>query len=513
LGSSCRTASATVTPTFRAWLAPVLSALLGALGAVPLAAQDTLAAASRTRVSGVVFDSVRSRPLGNARVRLVPYRDPAAATVATSDGAGRFTFDSVAAGTWLVTALHPVFDSLVLEPPLARIDVRDSTPISLVLATPSAPALIVARCGTATGADLGLLYGVIRSAIDDAPVAGASLSAEWPEWVILRGQRGLKLEPRRITATADSIGRFVLCGVPATSTVRVVAWGGRDSTGMIAVEIPETGIVRHDLSVGRAERIGTTVASDSLTAGAMDSVTVRRGRAVVRGVAMGSNGRPVAGATVRVLGSGNAGRAGDDGSFVVTGVVAGTQTVEARAIGFQPQRATLELRDDATTTVTLTLSPQTVLLDTVRVTAGRSVDPAVLDFERRWRRGTGVFMDHRSVRERAPIFVTDALRALNGVRIVPVGGYGQRVILRGSFGECSANVFVDGVPVNQPSTTSMGEMLLDDLVSPSDVAAIEVYARSATMPAQYQNMNGCGAVAVWTFRRFAGVAPKDPQRR
>ena len=40
-------------------------------------------------------------------------------------------------------------------------------------------------------------------------------------------------------------------------------------------------------------------------------------------------------------------------------------------------------------------------------------------------------MSGATVRERATLLLTDALRELNGVRVVPVDGYGQRILMRG----------------------------------------------------------------------------------
>lgn len=42
-------------------------------------------------------------------------------------------------------------------------------------------------------------------------------------------------------------------------------------------------------------------------------------------------------------------------------------------------------------------------------------------------------------------------------------------------------------------------MSLDNLVHPSDVAAIEAYAGAASVPAEFGGSTGrCGAIAIWT---------------
>ena len=53
----------------------------------------------------------------------------------------------------------------------------------------------------------------------------------------------------------------------------------------------------------------------------------------------------------------------------------------------------------------------------------------------------------------------------------------------------------------------------DDFVFPTDVAAVEVYARSAMAPAHFLDVAACGVVAVWTHSRFGGVVTRDPRKR
>ncbi len=466
-------------------------------------AQEPVTVAVQLR--GVAYDSVAMRPLDGAVIRLVPATDPSAARVVVAQAGGLFTVAGVGAGSWLATMLHPALDSLGLEPPVVRLDVREAGELSLTLAIPSSRTLVARRCG-ALAEEVGLLYGVIRDAIGQLPLAGAAITAQWPEWVIEKKRRGLRSELQQRRAVADSLGRYAICGVPAQSLVRVEITQGADSSGYLGIDVPAHGLVRRDLTLGRAEWI-TEVTVDSANGGAVDTLRLRKGGAVARGTVQDINGRPIPNAIVRVLGSGRVGRSQESGAFVVSDAVGGTQTIEARAIGFQPARQTLELRDGDATTVALTLAQQTVLLDTVRVMAGRAIDPLVADIERRWRtRATGMVMDATEVRRRATVFATDALRALNGVRVVPVGGMGQRVLMRGFGGECAPVIWLDGVPIYRMG----GTMFLDDLVSASDIAAMEVYPRASGVPAEFSGMSECGTVVVWTFRRLGGVAPRPP---
>ena len=119
---------------------PVRSIIvLGVAAMVAAAAADSDAnaqPATRARVFGSVFDSVGMKPLAGAVVRLVRTEDPSIGRTAISDVGGRFAYDSVASGVWLVSYFHPTLDSLRLEPALVRLEILDSTlPSNIVHST------------------------------------------------------------------------------------------------------------------------------------------------------------------------------------------------------------------------------------------------------------------------------------------------------------------------------------------------------------------------------------------
>jgi Carboxypeptidase regulatory-like domain len=480
------------------------SLLLPAL-AILLALRPTTAhsqqAAVHSRIVGVVWDSVSVRPLPGATVRIVRADDPSIGRSALSDSVGKFQIDSVESGSWLASFLHPVTDSLRFDPAVLRIAIIDSAVVSLTLATPSARTLVGMICGRALAHDLGVITGEIRGASDDALLANAAVSVEWPEWVLQKGK--MITEQRRIVAKTDTLGSFAMCGVPAGSTLRAVSWSGADSTGAIEVSVSDAGYARQDFSIAAIERVRLAV--DSTTDSALVT-TVRRGRAIIRGRVTTTDGRPLSNAVVRIIGSGSQVRTAVDGAFVVSDAGAGTQAIEARAIGYQPYRKMLALRESGEASVLLALATQQVSLDTVRVIAGRTMVPVVRAIERRSRTGLGKTLDAAFVRDRAVLFVTDALRGINGVTVHQVGGFGQAVMMREITGKpCFASIFVDAIRVQFQLSTLV---TIDDLVRPSDIAAIEVYPRATMAPAEFLTMDtGCGVVAVWTKRHTEGVVP------
>jgi Carboxypeptidase regulatory-like domain/TonB-dependent Receptor Plug Domain len=485
----------------------------------PGTAPRTQAVPTRTRIVGTVWDSVGMRPLGEATVRMVRVDDPSVGISATSTIAGRFAFDSVPRGAWLATFLHPLLDSLRIEPGILRIDINEPGEVRLPLSTPSPRSMIAAACRNVLTAEFGLIAGEVRNVDTDAPLAGGQVFVEWPEWVLQRGR--MATEMRRLTARTDSAGRYALCGVPAGSSLRTIAWFGADTTGAIEVPVPESGFALQDFAVGTAERI--TVRLDSAAAptpGTMapaaapsTTATARRGRAVVRGFVRTLDGRPIANAIVRVLGSGSQVRSTTDGAYLITDAATGTQSLEARAIGYAPYRMPVTLRPSESAPITLRLAVQRVQLDTVRVVAGKSLAPEVRAIERRMNTGVGTILDARTIRERSTVWVTDAVRGMPGVTVSKAAGNGQEILMRkvggtdGSY--CVANIVVDGQRM-PPSASA--NATIDDYVNLSDVAAMEVYPRPNMVPPEFfTGDNGCGVVVVWTRRGTGGVLPQKPK--
>ncbi len=458
----------------------------------------------QARITGIVYDSLSRRPLSGAMVRIVKASDPSVGRSTTSDLFGRFVYDSVPAGAWLATFLHPVLDSLRLEPGVVRIDIQEAGEVVVPLTVPSAHTLTLLSCRAPLAADMGVIVGEVRRASDDAPLVRATVEVSWPEWVLQKGR--MVTDQRVRTAMTDSSGRYTVCGAPSGGTLRGVAWSGADTSGAVEVATSDAGYTMLDLVVAPVEHIA--VKADSASDASV-RLSVRRGRAVVSGTITTADRRPLANAVVRVIGIGTQVRTTAAGTYVIRDAGAGTQTVEARAIGYQPVRQMVRLSDAGATTVDLRLPVQRVQLDTVRVAAGRSVPVEVRAIERRWRTGVGTFIDAATIRDHSTMFVTDALRGIGGLTIRQVGGYGQTVMMRNSYGaECPATIVLDGsaLPPSQAASVT-----IDDVARREDVAAVEVYPRPSMVPAEFLSMtSGCGIIAIWTKRGTGGVLPVKP---
>jgi hypothetical protein len=467
--------------------------------------------AVHARVSGVVFDSLAMKPVPGALVRLVRADDPAVGRSAVTDSVGRYQHDSVPGGTWIATFLHPVLDSLHLEPGLVRLEISESGAVEMPLFVPAARTLVAMSCGAGTSIDAGVIVGEVRRIDTDAPVMGATIEVVWPEWVLAK--KKVITDQRRAIATTDSAGRYRLCGAPAGSTLRSVAWSDADTSGVLEVIVPDSGFALQDFALGSVEYVTVPAdPSDSLAG----TVRMRRGAAVVRGRVTTTSGVALANAVVRVVGSGSQVRTTEQGEFTIPDAATGTQSIEARAIGYSPYRRTVRMSEAAPVDVVLSLAVRQVQLDTVRVVAGRDIPNVVRGIERRWRTGLGKFLDGATVQQRATLYATDALRGMPGVFVRGMDkAFGQDVFMRNNIGrECRASLFLDGMPVD---AAGAGGISLDEFARPDMIAAVEVYNRPSMAPAEYLTMaRNCGVVAVWTKRGTDNVPvlpPKSDRRR
>jgi hypothetical protein len=169
---------------------------------------------------------------------------------------------------------------------------------------------------------------------------------------------------------------------------------------------------------------------------------------------------------------------------------------EARALGFTPTRAPVVLSRARPARLSLELAAPVWTLKGVTVTARTAMRTRLMDeLHTRTRRGGRLITEDDLERQR-PARLTDALRTMPGLQVLPVysGGVGQ--VLAGRR-NCVPGVFIDGQPIRA------GARDLDFLVHPAAVLAIEVYPSQGGVPPQYTSLapgSLCAVVAVWTKR-------------
>lgn len=224
-----------------------------------------------------------------------------------------------------------------------------------------------------------------------------------------------------------------------------------------------------------------------LSAQIPDSTSVVRGRVVDH-----ESGRPLWGAAVS-LASGPEGTrgigtrvTGEDGLFLFRTVPPGVYRLTVTLLGYENFRDTLRVSPLTEQEVLLPLSTSPIPLEAIVVAAERQRPTAMRGFETRRQRMPGTFLAREDIEDRAPHVFTDLFRTIAGVRVVPVGQFGNGVVFRG---RCRPGIWMDGLRLLPTED-------LDALVTPVEIEAVEVY-KGSFVPAEF-GPTACGAIVIWT---------------
>jgi hypothetical protein len=443
---------------------------------------DTGATASLT---GTVYDSVAHAPLGAATVQIVDDADRTREYTVRADSLGRFRIDAMRPGQYVAGFFHPSLGALGIEPPLQAVTVRAGSDNTVQLFIPGSARIVAAICGPAADTAAGAMAGVVRDAVSGLPVANAKVVVTWREIVIDR--HGLSAGHRRVPAQTDDDGAYHACNLPGADTVLVSAEATGRKSGVIEVPIPVGGLLRRDFTLGDSSSAFAVVPESAASAAVRQRITVLHGNSLLTGTARMPDGSPASGAQILVWGSGLETKTRSDGHFTLDGLPAGTFSVEARMLGFEPRRRAVDLSPQAAASVSFEFGPRVQQLSRV-VVVGKETRHSIYleEFLKRKNTGLGHYVTASDNALKNAFELTDAVRMTPGVRVVPNGTFGHVILMRGG---CVPAVYVDGIPFTDPSQT------LDD-TPPEWVAGIEIYSGMG-VPVQYQS-NGCGVVLVWT---------------
>ena len=477
------------------------SPLLALLAASALQAQAPAAVPPRAKVTGVVYDSLQGRPLAGATVLA-----SGSAMAVKTDAAGRYAMDvdSLGAGQHTFSFFDPSLDSLGISPPTRTLVLRAGESAVLDLAMPSPATLVASVCpDSLQNGGRGLVIGVVRDAYADRPLAGALVIARWTEMAV--GTNTIAKLPRAVNAKADANGLYRLCGVPPNTAIKAQARLLPKVSGWIDIALPPQGVLVQEFLVSeRAEAPAAPVAAAAPPAGALKSAPSAEantslqtifGTATLVGTVVSGEGAPLEGAQVALIGTNLSVRSDYKGAFRMSGLPAGTQTVEVRLLSYQPKRFVVNLTSKNQARLAAVLDVRAQVLDPVTVTANETTD--IPGFDDRRAHATGTFFTHKQIMDASFFQFTDVFRQVPGMQVLFVDGQYTVVSGRGqvSNGCLSAVFWVDGSRYDV--TTSN----LDDEFKPTEIEAMEVYNGVASLPAQFQGPGAsCGTVVVWTNR-------------
>lgn len=241
----------------------------------------------------------------------------------------------------------------------------------------------------------------------------------------------------------------------------------------------------------------------------------------------GVSGAPVSGASVMLIDRYQAirvsGRTEADGTFRLL-TIPGRYLLQVAATGYRTV-GSKEVRALQTDTLDfeIRLPPMPVDLAEVTVTGRRRGVPDPSGFYRRMEIETGRFVGPEDIEAIHPSRVPDLLRAVPGFTFHPtVGGELLWVISRGRG--CTPTVYLDGGLARRGSTTNRGNpgyreesgLLLDEIVNPAQLGALEVYQDGTDSPARFRPVGevgggDCAVVVLWT-RAALGTKDGGPIR-
>lgn len=218
-----------------------------------------------------------------------------------------------------------------------------------------------------------------------------------------------------------------------------------------------------------------------------DSVATLTGRVV-----SAMTGGPLEDAQVMLARAGRGTTTDERGRFRLADVPAGSDTVRVRLIGFADERLPITLQPGATTDVTFLLSETVLRMEAIDVTVDQPGPSSVRleGFERRRRRGLGLFLTPEEIEARGAQQPTDYLRNQPGISVSRSMLGRSEILMNRTNLDCTPEILLDGVLVH--------DFHMDDL-NQDDIWAIEIYRGSSEVPPEFtMHFEGCGLIVIWT---------------
>jgi Carboxypeptidase regulatory-like domain/TonB-dependent Receptor Plug Domain len=274
----------------------------------------------------------------------------------------------------------------------------------------------------------------------------------------------------------------------------------------------------------RAWLVAAALAATASGLGEVQAQTVVHGKLVDDATEQG-----IAGGQVSLVGSeGRSHRAvttDAQGRFFFDGITPGPMRMRAQQRGFESAFTPfLQTAPGDTVELEIRLAREAVLLAPLTV-VGRSERRESIQlqgFYQRLAAGFGSFVTRDDIQRRNPLYASDMLLTVPGVRLGNTNLQGRRTLTSTRSlrlgGACPMQIFVDGFHVNrrrprlsESLVDSAGTRVavddsdpglsLDEFVSAGELEGIEVYKGASDTPAEFWSPDAvCGTIVVWTRR-------------
>jgi len=259
-------------------------------------------------------------------------------------------------------------------------------------------------------------------------------------------------------------------------TLRVAAFGA-----FLVLPVPVGSLQAQD--PGTAERNQVTVTGqvvDAMTGTPLPAVRIRLHPAVPAAADPADPAAPAALPRVREA------LTDAEGRFTLAAVRIANYRLTAESLGYATLESTVQVMGASPFDMRIRLAPEALALEGVVVTSARSPRLAAAGFYERQGRAFGSFVTRADIEARFPFTTSDIFRTLPGVRVLSSGRGSTGILtIRG----CRPDIVIDGMNLG-------ANLSVDEIISPSDVEAIEVY-RGASTPVPYSRSN-CGVVVIWS---------------
>jgi hypothetical protein len=461
----------------------LFAAVLLAMPAAPLASQATgnsgglpQSNAARAELIGALIDSVHGRSLAGATVTV-----SGTTRRATSGKDGRFRFDSLPAGIYTLTVLHPLLDTLGIDVNSRPITVAAGRVVAVGLSIPSRGSIGRALCPRADSeSTAGLVVGRLRDADTDAPARAATVSLAYSEFRVTP-KTGVSRVWHVRKATVNADGKYVICGLPSRFRGTLQATLGGAATSEVAVGLADDTLLLRSMTIGSG-------------ASANGSSSMRP-LAELAGRVVSADSQPLSGAEATVTGTAGKAQTTENGEFSLHALPSGTHELVIRKLGYEPVALSVELtrREPRTVAVVLPLRAPELAAVQVKGTAESGLKRA--GFLDRKAMGLGFFITPSMIDSLHPAALSDLLNAAPGIQVTTTD-WGTQIQSTRSVAlmkDACVNVFVDRTPW---SSIMAGD--LDSAFPVADVIAIEVYG-GISVPSEFTVPGKtCATVVVWT---------------
>lgn len=357
-------------------------------------------------------------------------------------------------------------------------------PLPVVNATPRRAAGAPSCTGVQPVAgNSGALVGDVHDGRDRGQ-SGARVRATWHQAMMSGGR--MVFREQWVESGADASGRYALCALPRGVPISVSA--RTSSAGS-----PRTRVVLEPGGPAPALELVVAVAGRG---------TPEPATGAVLGRLLGTDGRPIAGAEIRIFPGSTRLATDSAGAFRIVDAAPGSREFFVRRLGYAPLMVAVDVTAGDTANVIVPMAAAAQLLAPVTVEA-RITSPNLAGFElrRAARIGAGTFISPEEVKARENGTMQTLLRTFGRVRVEESAATGEiRVYGRGGDNpdgsivpdRCSMRMVVDGAVMPDG-------MSITGLPPLREIAALEIYQSIGAVPAMFSYASPeCGLIVIWT---------------